>query len=536
MTFLRPLATKKTKAEKLRAGSTSRLLAAAALAGLGTMAIELSAVRLIAPWFGTSQAVWTSAIGAVLVALCAGYLVGGRWAHADAPEKRLSVCLWAAAAWAVLLPKIAPWIAALLVPEGASLEQVASALPLTSLACSLVLFFPPALLLATSGPLVVELIARGTSCPAGSAGGKVLACSTVGSLLGTFGTTYFAIPSLGVQGTLWVTAGLICLGAVFSSRAGAQHQAAGLVLGALLSGWIQPDAEPFELIAIGESPYQQVRVTELEDGWRALEVNEHRGSFQSLWAPEPGLLGPGYYYDYFSLPPAWSGASEDWDALVLGLGAGTAWRVLEGALPLGVELGATGVELDPLVIELAREHMGLPQSSEGRRVISGWDARVALGPLRQEGSRWDHVVVDVYANQVEIPAHLATVEFFTAAQGVLKPGGWLQVNVGALGVDDPLVLAMGATLADVFGGPTLALEVPFSRNVVLCQRHQASVLTPSDPGFADVGLELRALVQRAQVPGTWTLLDSGDGQVLTDLDAPMESLQRASLARLGGEL
>ena len=40
------------------------------------MAIELSAVRLIAPWFGTSQAVWTSAIGAVLVALSVGYLLG----------------------------------------------------------------------------------------------------------------------------------------------------------------------------------------------------------------------------------------------------------------------------------------------------------------------------------------------------------------------------------------------------------------------------------------------------------------------------
>ena len=150
----------RTKAEPVPAGTTIRPLAAAGLAGLGTMAIELSAVRLIAPWFGTSQAVWTSAIGAVLVALTVGYLIGARWALGPRPEARLSACLWLSGAWAFALPAFAPWIAARLVPASANLEQVAGSLPLTSLACSLCLFFPPAALLATAGPLVVELLAR----------------------------------------------------------------------------------------------------------------------------------------------------------------------------------------------------------------------------------------------------------------------------------------------------------------------------------------------------------------------------------------
>ena len=520
----------------MRADATSRLLTAAALAGLGTMAIELSAVRLIAPWFGTSQAVWTSAIGAVLIALCAGYLVGARWAHSPDPGRKLSVCLWSAAAWAVFLPKLAPWVAASLVPEGASLEQVASALPLTSLSCSLALFFPPAMLLATAGPLVVEVLVRRTGWPAGSAGGKVLAASTIGSLVGTFGTTYYAVPALGLQWTLWLTAGLISLGALCSSKAGSQHFCAVLVLGAVLAGWGSPDAGTAAFIAVGESPYQQVRVSELGDGWRALEVNEQRGSFQSLWSPEPGVLGPGYYYDYFALPAAWSDASGDWRVLVLGLGAGTTWRVLDGSLPKGVELKAAGVELDPLVIEMARDHMGLTGAGEGRRIISGWDARVALGPLSDSGALWDQVVVDVYANQVEIPPHMATVEFFAAVQRCLSVGGWVQVNVGAGGCEDPLVLAMGATLAEVFGAPTLALEVPFSRNVVLCQRHQQPVITPDDPQFSNVAEDLHGLTQRSRLPGTWTLVGSDDGLVLRDQYAPMESLQRQSLSSLGGEL
>ena len=519
----------------MRAGSTSRLLAAAALAGLGTMAIELSAVRLIAPWFGTSQAVWTSAIGAVLIALCVGYLVGGRWAHSEDPEKKLSVCLWGAAAWAAILPSFAPWVAAGLVPEGASLEQIASALPLTSLSCSLALFFPPAALLATAGPLVVELVVRSSGCPAGSAGGRVLACSTIGSLLGTFGTTYYAIPALGLQGTLWATAGLISLGAAASSSFGAQHRAAVLLLGAFVGGSSGPEANAEGVIAIGESPYQQVRVTELGDGWRALEVNEQRGSFQSLWSPEPGLLGPGYYYDYFALPPAWSQARGEWRVLVLGLGAGTAWRVLSGTLPADSILHATGVELDPLVTEMSREHLGLDPSSETRRVLSGWDARVALGPLGDGGERWDQLIVDVYANQVEIPPHTATVEFFTEARRCLAEGGWLQVNVGAGASDDPLVLAVGATMAEVFDSETLALEVPFSRNVILCQRHEAQLLSPDDPAFSTLDGGLQALARRAVLSGTWAFIGPKDGPLLTDRYAPLEALQRDSLSRLGGD-
>ena len=165
------------------------------------MAIELSAVRLIAPWFGTSQAVWTSAIGAVLVALSVGYLLGGRLAAGGQARRRLSLCLWGSAAWAALLPVLAPFVAGLFAPESASLELVAAALPVSSLACALVLFFPPAILLATAGPIVVELLVRANGEPAGAAGGRVLAASTLGSLVGTFGTTYVGVPSFGITAT-----------------------------------------------------------------------------------------------------------------------------------------------------------------------------------------------------------------------------------------------------------------------------------------------------------------------------------------------
>jgi spermidine synthase len=494
------------------------------------MAIELSAVRLVAPWFGTSQAVWTSAIGAVLVAMSVGYLFGGRWAAKAEPAKRLATCLWISAAWAAALPALAPFIASVFVPESASLELVSGALPITSLACALVLFFPPAALLATAGPIVVELLARSKDLSPGTAGGQVLASSTIGSLLGTFGTTYLGVPTFGLTGTLWITAALIAGGALLCSGAGKHHQAAVLLLGGFLVSSSVSQPVGADVLAVVESPYQRVRVIEKANGWRALEVNERRGSFQSIWSPEPGLLGPGYYYDAFALPAHWDEPSLRWSALTLGLGSGTAWRVIEGSLPAGVRFHAMGVELDPVVVSLAREYMGLKDSTPQRRTLTGWDARASLGPLSLSEERWDQIIVDVYANQVEIPPHLATVEFYKAARELLVHGGWLQVNVGASAVDDPLALAIGSSLAVAFESPTLALEVPFSRNVILIQRLGEDLVLPTEERFLPSAVGLRELASRMRVPGTWSLIQSDDGRVLLDGDAPLEALQRSSLA------
>jgi hypothetical protein len=113
---------------------------------------------------------------------------------------------------------------------------------------------------------------------------------------------------------------------------------------------------------------------------------------------------------------------------------------------------------------------------------------------------------------------------------LLAEGGWLQVNVGASGLNDPLVSAVGATLATVFEKSTLALEVPFSRNVVLIQRRAAAYILPSSESFVPDQEGLNRLAQQLRIPGVWGLIEAEDGRVLIDGDAPLEALQRRSLA------
>jgi len=526
--------------------SAPAVLVCCALAGAGTMVVELAAVRLVGPWFGTSHVVWSNVIGVVLLALTLGYVLGGRLASGARPARSMGLAIAFAAVWVALMPWGANGVCLMFMPKGIALDQALGLFTWGSLAASLLLFLPASLLLGAVSPLATESLARGQHLSAGQAGGRVLATATVGSLVGVFGTSHWLLPVLGVHGTFLLAAVLLMVGAtLLLCRTGSTPAALLWWLPLMGAGQLElnlPTVSPGDrVLGRAESAYQSIRVIETGEGSslsRRLVVNEALDSFQSVWKPEPGLLGNGHYYDLFCLPLAWQEAPSAWNLLVLGLGAGTAVRVMEGVLPEGTNLVWTGVELDPSVVRLAQEFMDLVPSPP-HRVLAGWDSRAALTQLP---GPFDQIILDSYANNMEIPFHLATLEFFREALGKLVPGGWLSLNAAGFGVEDPLILSVASTMAAAAGREALLLEVPFSRNTLVYVRRDAHVPHPGDvlSGAPNTWGSLAPkvpgpivqLLQSLGAPGTFALVQPGHrDEVLTDDRAPLEQMQRASIAR-----
>ena len=67
-------------------------------AGFCSLGVELTAARLLAPFFGTSTLVWANVIGLTLLYLAAGYWLGGRLADRRPDPRSLGMCVLLAAA------------------------------------------------------------------------------------------------------------------------------------------------------------------------------------------------------------------------------------------------------------------------------------------------------------------------------------------------------------------------------------------------------------------------------------------------------
>jgi spermidine synthase len=111
-------------------------------------------------------------------------------------------------------------------------------------------------------------------------------------------------------------------------------------------------------------------------------------------------------------------------AVHLGAGALTLPRYVDATRPGSRQ---QVIELEPALVELVRAELPLPKGASIRVRIG--DAREGLGrlPAALTGNV-DLLISDVYAGS-QTPAHLTTVEFYSAAEELLAPEGVLLVNV-----------------------------------------------------------------------------------------------------------
>ncbi|HEX2074055.1 MAG TPA: fused MFS/spermidine synthase [Geodermatophilus sp.] len=470
------------------------------------LVLEISGLRLIAPYVGITLQTNTAVIGFALAAIAVGAWSGGATADRTDPRRLIAPLMVAGGALVVaVLP---------LVRFAGSYFTGADAGSVLLLAAVAVVV--PAALLSAVPPMVVKL-QLASLAETGSVVGRLSGIGTLGGIAATFVTGFLLIalfPTSGIlvgTGLVTVLAG-IGVGLLLRRRArGAGRVPTALLLlavvGALLAAVAPSPCEE-------ETAYHCARVVAdpARDTGRVLMLDTLRHSYVDV--ADPTHLEFQYVRAIAAVTDAVAPPGEPLSALHLGGGGLTIPRYLAEVRP-----GTTSLvlEVDPGVVAMDREQMGLETSEQLQvRVV---DARVGLVDERP-GER-DVVVGDAFGG-LSVPWQLTTTEALELVDAALRDEGVYVANL----IDHPpldFVRAELATLQAVFPHVLLLARAPVlagedGGNVVVAASRQPLPVEEIAAGLREHGLawqvaegeQLRAFV--------------GDARVLTDDYAPVDQL------------
>jgi spermidine synthase len=399
-------------------------------AGAGSLATEIAAARLLAPYYGSSTVVWANVIGLVLASLSLGYWLGGRIADRRPEARVLGGIVVAAGVLIAIVPFAARPLLDLSV-EG--LDELSAGGAVGSFFAVLALFVPPVTLLGMVAPFAIRLAIADVAA-AGAVAGRLYALSTIGSLLGTFLSALVLIPLIGTQRTLLASATLVALAGTL--LLGRRWALVAVAMGALLA--VPPGAIKAQagLLDEDESLYQYIEVVQ-RGSVRRLYLNEGI-AVHSVWRRNELLTG-GVWDTFLAVPPLVGRPVEQ--VAILGNAGGTVARAYGRFYP---RAQIDGVELDPAVTKIGRRYFGLGDNP--RLDVHDADARPFL---RRTDEHYDLIIVDAYRPPY-VPFYLATREFFRLARERLRPGGVIALNVATVPDDHRLAEAIAATVGAEF--------------------------------------------------------------------------------------
>jgi len=488
------------------------LTATAVVCGALVMVIEVLGSRVIGPFFGVSLFVWTALITVTLIALAAGYALGGWLSDRHAQADLLYLIVAAAGLLVLLVPLVkAPVLKAC----------VALGLRAGSFGAALALFGPPLLLLGCVTPFIIKLIAR-EYARLGRTVGLLTALSTLGSFVGTLATGFLLIAWLGVDRIFQLTgAALLALATgyfvLFRRRwAALALCAAPLVLqpAAPTRARVMADGTRVEVVHARDSFYGRLKVVDYRFGARhnrelvidglvqgGIDLRDRRSVYE-------------YAYLLQWLPRA--ARPQGQRALVIGLGMGAVptWYAAQG-------VRTESVEIDPAVVEIAERYFGFDAAG-----VTVADARAFLAA---SAGGYDYIVMDAYTGD-SAPSHLLSVEALRLVRARLAPRGVAAFNLhGSLGADRGMTLALLRTLQAVFAELRVyALFSPargesWGNLVVLA----GDDLGPLPPANAFAALPVHPLAERRvrdSVRAPLALPDLSGALLLTDNYNPLDVL------------
>jgi spermidine synthase len=409
------------------------------LTGAAVLIIEVAAVRMLSPFYGSSLYVFSSVLTIILAALALGYYLGGRLSD------RMPRCepLFIVITLSGLLTLLGEVLAVHLLPISGGVFSVVSG----PLFFGLILFFLPALLLGIVSPYLVKLIAlTRAQNEIGQVAGNVFFWGTLGSITGSLLSGFLLIPLLGIRHTM--------------SGVGLSLVALGLA-GLVLYPYLNERLSPFVLVARyrkfllgtliasfflvfliyeyrGATPEYKV-LYESDGVYGHIVVYEIKNEERTIRAlkrdtnNESALFLESYdsIFEYMQFAEWYTDlVPEAGRFLMIGGGAYSLPRTI---LARDNDIEFVVAEIEPDLYPLALEFFDLTPSPRLKNYVG--DGRVFLNTNEEP---FDVIFLDAFGTDLSIPAHLATHEYFsTVKKGLVRDGVVIMNYIGTLDGDGP---------------------------------------------------------------------------------------------------
>ena len=427
--------------------------------GMTALAVELSASRLLGNVYGSSNLIWASVIGLILIYLTVGYWLGGKLAD-KRPEYQV---FYRILMWGSLTVGLVPMVSRPILRMTANaFDQLQIPILVGAFITILILFVIPITLIGMASPFALKLALKDAH-QAGKISGRISAISTLGSFIGTFLPVLILVPLIGTYRTFLFFSSLLMLVATIgfliyvNVKAWLKFSWMPVVLLLLwIFGVKGADKSTPGLIFEAESSYNYIQVIE-RDSFRYLRLNEGQGMHSVYHPSQLNYDGPWSQVlvaPFFNPSPHPPSSVER--MAIVGLAAGTTARQANVVFD---EVHIDGFEIDPKIVEVGTTFFEMDQPNLDVYVQDGrWG-------LAHSDSTYDIISVDAYRPPY-IPWHMTTVEFFQIVNDRLTEDGVMVINIGRSPLDRTLVNDLSTTIRQVF--PTLfVMDIPGSFNTMV---------------------------------------------------------------------
>lgn len=508
------------------------MYATVCITGAAVLVIEVTAVRILSPHFGSSLYVHSSVLTVILGALSVGYYVGGRLSDRF-PIHKFLFGIIALSGVAILASEYSALVSL------SSVNHFLSPL-LGPLLFGMVFFFIPSFLLGIVSPYIIKLQSIAVSQnEIGEVVGITFFWGTFGSILGSLLTGFILVPFLGINisvigtGIVLIVLGIlgICIVSslhtesdTFTFFYGTLRQThfiflvllVATILCVLIRVYINTSTHSQISIYQSEGLYSQLIINEIKSQKSTIRILKQDTNHSSVTTMDSYDLSAGYaqFAEFYPLLKP-----DTKDFFMIGAGSYSIPRTLVARNP---EIQITVSEIEPSLLELAQTYFDLHDIS---RIHTDFvDARVLLA---QSTTTYDVIFGDAFITDHSVPAHLVTHEFFNEIKQSLKPDGISMLNfIGRVeGTAPTLTGSLLKTITGVFPNTKVYAfnkNTPSQlQNIMVISRNGSK---PIDFGDTEIALPYgrRSLVKDMEI--SISQFDEENEYVLTDDHSPVEYL------------